>query len=278
VKNGLVIGLSKSGTTIIASVIQNSIAQARLMIEPRTVAVIEKIGRLRVPWVVKLLYDHWLDRPSLLDGIVRGETGFRPDRIVAIVRDPRDRMVSALMYRAYECVLLGAGEAQVEAWIEVLRDKEAHPAKHSLFDLFGHFARIFHVADSADSFFTSFADYAAWIARYGGRMHVVRYEDFVAGDTAALSAYLGLRLAEGRDIDASLRRLGRTKGSGGWRTILLPQDVAYLRERYGAALEDHGYGDWAIGSGGLAPSQGSDYVREIAREAFATRGQPSPGS
>jgi hypothetical protein len=278
VKNGLVIGLSKSGTTIIASVIQNSIAQARLMIEPRTVAVIEKIGRIGVPWVVKLLYDHWLDRPSLLDGIVRGETGFRPDRIVAIVRDPRDRMVSALMYRAYECVLLGAGERQVDAWIEIVRDKEAHPGKHSLIDLFAHFARIFQVVDSVDSFCASFADYAAWIARYGERMHVLRYEDFVAGDTAALSAYLGLRLSESRDIDASLRRLGRTKGSGAWRTMLLPPDVAYLRERYGAVLEKHGYGDWAIGPGRLEAAQGSDYVRKIAREAFATRQQLSPAS
>ena len=93
------------GTTIVASVIQRSIPNARLLVEPLTVAVLEKLRRHDMPWVVKMLYEHWRHRPFLLNGIVRGEAGFAPERTVAIVRDPRDGLVSALMSTGAEANL-----------------------------------------------------------------------------------------------------------------------------------------------------------------------------
>lgn len=269
-RDALVIGISKTGTTIVASVIQQSIPEARLFVEPRLARFFEKLARFDVPRVVKLLYDHWMQRPYLLTGIVRGEAGFRADRTVAIVRDPRDGLISSVMYRAYECVLAGASEDQVEQWLRVLRDKEIDPRRHSLIGLIAELSRIFGVADSADSFLETFASYGRWIAANRERLHVMKYEDFVAGDTAALAAYLGIALSASREVDPTLRRVARTRRSGDWRSVMLREDVAYLQNRFGTALAEHGYGDWDIAPATTDPAMGSEYVRRITREAFQT--------
>ncbi len=267
-KRVLVVGMNKTGTTIVASVIHNSIPYARLFVEPQSIGLFEKLGKVDAPWVVKILYEHWLHRPFLLKGIVRGETHFRPNKAVAIIRDPRDQLISALMYRAYNCVLEGADESQVNAWVEIVRDKEANPEKYSVVSLIGRLANIFNVGDTADSFFETFITYSSWIDQNRDDFHVLRYEDFVARNTSALSAYLGVELSTEGEVAHRYRRVARTRRSGAWRTLMLPQDVAYLRERYGAALQQQGYSDWEIRPAKPDPAEGSDYILRITGEAF----------
>jgi len=274
-RNVLVIGLSKSGTTIIASVIQKSIIDARFFVEPQKVAHLEKLGRFTVPWVVKIIYEHWMDRPFLLDGIVRGETGFSPDRAIAIIRDPRDAVISGLMYRAYKCVLDGGSSQQVNEWLDVMREKEANPERYSLIELNSRFCSAFHVTDTVDAYFEAFVKYTSWINDNRAHVYVLKYEDFVAGRTTDLSANLGIELSDDREVDASLHRVQRTKRSGRWRAIMLPEDVAYLRPRYGAVLAEHGYDGWDLVPDRLNSAEGSDYVVRITREAFLTRAQRS---
>lgn len=267
-KSILVVGMKKTGTTIVSSVIQKSITGAHLYVEPGSVAFFEKRDKISVPLVVKILYEHWMQRPFLLMGIVRGETGFRPDKAVAIVRDPRDGLISALMYSAYEHVLEGASREQVNAWVEIVRDKEANPERYSLISLIDNLNRIFNVECTPNGFFETFMNYTAWIADNRDYFHVLRYEDFVAGNTAELSAYLGFELSSSREVHPSLERVARTKRSGGWRRMMLPRDAAYWRERYGSALETYGYRDWEILPEKSDPAEGSEYILRITEEAF----------
>ena len=284
-KNVLVVGVNKTGTTIVATVIQNSITAARLhaeptrlYMEPTSIAFFERCGRLDVPRVVKVLYEHWMQRPFLLTGIVRGETAFRTDKAVAIVRDPRDGVISSLMYGAYAHVLEGASKEQVDEWVEIVRDKERNPEKYSVIGMLDKLGQIFNARSShgPDVFFENFIRYCAWIAGNGDYLHVLRYEDFVAGNTAELSAYLGLGLSTSREVDPGLQRVARTRRSGDWRRMMLPEDVAHWRARFGAALEAHGYGDWEIHPERSDPAGGSEYILRITAEAFRSR-EPGPG-
>jgi hypothetical protein len=274
-KSALVVGMNKTGTTIVASVIKDSIEGAHLYVEPGSVAFFEKCGKTNFPRVVKILYEHWMQRPFLLTGIIRGETGFHPDRIVAIVRDPRDALISALMYSAYERVVEGASKTQVDAWVEIVREKEANPEKYSVISLIDKLNRIFNISYSPDWFFENFANYSAWIAGNSDYLYILKYEDFVAGNTAALSAYLGMELSGSREVDPTLQRVTRTKRSGDWREMMLPEDVAYWRERFGNALATYGYSDWEIHPERSDPAGGSDYILRITAEAFQSR-EPKP--
>ena len=64
----------------------------------------------------------------------------------------------------------------------------------------------------------------------------------------------------------------RTRGSGAWREMMLPEDVAYLRSRFGSALAARGYSDWDIHPAGSNPAVGSDYVLKVADEALRLTG------
>ena len=209
-----------------------------------------------------------MQKQFLLTGIIRGETGFCPDKTVAIVRDPRDGVISALMYSAYQHVLEGASKEQVDEWVEIVRDKETNPEKYSVISLIDNLGRIFKANHAPNSFFDNFMNYSAWIAANRDYLHVLRYEDFIAGNTTLLAAYLGLELSGSREVDPSLQRLTRTKGSGSWRKMMLPEDVTYWRERYGSALETYGYSDWEIRPEKSDPAENSDYVLRITEEAF----------
>ena len=271
--NTLVIGMYKTGTTIVASVVERSLPGATLYFEPRHVGFLEKLARATEPVVVKLIYDHWIHRPFLLNGIIRGEAGFRPDKSVAIIRDPRDGMISALMYAAYQFVLEGAGREQVDEWVEVIRAKEANPGKHSLIDLMENMNRVFKVSYPLDWIFDVFASYSAWLSDARDFVHVLSYEKFVAGDTTALAAYLGVKMKQTREVVPGLQRVSRTRGSGDWRKLMLPEDVGRWKPRYGEMLAAHGYTDWELRSAPLDPAEGSAYVMRIAEEAFRSRAQ-----
>jgi hypothetical protein len=271
----LVVGMNKTGTTIVASVIQKSMDGAHLYVEPQRVAFFEKGGRTGFPLVVKILYEHWMERPSLLSGILRGETGFRPDKTVAIIRDPRDALISALMYGAYERVVDGASKAQVDEWVRVVREKESNPESHSVLGLLESFNRIFNVRYPPDWFFENFVRYSAWLAENRDCLYVLNYEDFVSGNIGELSRYLGLGLSDSRDVDPDFKRVTRTRGSGEWRRMMLPEDVVCWRERFGAALQTHGYSDWEILPERTDPAGGSEYILRITEDAFTSR-EPKP--
>jgi hypothetical protein len=168
----LVIGMGKTGTTIVASVIWNSIVPARLELEPLNIAFFEKRAKGHHRLVVKILYEHWMERPSLLTGIVRGETGFRADKTVATIRDPRDALISALMYVPFQRVVNGASKEQVDEWVSIIRDKEANPQQYSLLDLIDRLNRVFDAGFVPDWYFENFMRYAGWMAVNRDHLHL----------------------------------------------------------------------------------------------------------
>ena len=70
-KSALVVGMNKTGTTIVASVIWQSIPGAHLDMGPSTVSFFDlKCPRVKAPHVVKIVYEHWQQMPFLLTGVL----------------------------------------------------------------------------------------------------------------------------------------------------------------------------------------------------------------
>jgi hypothetical protein len=270
-KHVLVAGMAKTGTTVVASVIHKSIPGSILYLEPERVAFFEKRASVGAPLIVKLIYEHWMQRPFLLSGVLRGETYFQPECSVAILRDPRDTLISTLMYFAYEKVQAGAPREQVDAWVAVLREKEADPQSHSVLGLIDEMGRIFGAPVDPNAMFDGFVDYAWWLGSNSGLCYHLKYEDFVAGDVTALAEYLEVDLSSSREVDQGLARVARTRASGSWRRMMLPEDVERWRNRYGRTLSAYGYDDWELQPQPCDPADGSAYVLRIAEEAFASR-------
>src|SRR5262249_54419578 len=96
-ERNLVVGLAKTGTTVVARTLQRTLQIPSFCMEPKDLKEVERpanCDRL----VVKIIFDHWLDR---LDELARacggGGTALVPT-VIFVVRDPRDELVSRLHY------------------------------------------------------------------------------------------------------------------------------------------------------------------------------------
>lgn len=222
--------------------------------------------RRSLPWPAETLFEPLRDRgssprvlakvmltcPGGLGGRAVDYASFRGfDRSLVLVRDPRDWLVSGLLF-------IASGKR----FQELLLQKEASPASVSLLEL----------AEAG----LPLADLLAWIPRQlewvigfeedlPDRL-LVRYEDFVAGRLAAVEGYLGFPVSLER-AGEGLGRIARTRAAGGWRDWLLPSDVETLRPLMSLYLQHYGYDEaWDLAAAPrLRPEHGSDYVAKGGR-------------
>lgn len=187
----------------------------------------------------------------------------RFDRVFALQRDPRDRLISQFLFRSTRLDYL-QDQAQADAFLALLRRKEADPAGLDLLEMIA-----IGVAAGRPEFVDAGTHqalaYAAWLEANVRLLHRLRYEDMVAGRLDSVAAALGrpvLRLAA---PEAPFRHVLRSGSSGGWRRWLTPRDVARLRPLLSPALAALGYAaeDWDLDAVPLDPAEGSGYASDL---------------
>jgi hypothetical protein len=281
----VIYGLAKSGTSALFYKIRNSLPPGTIeLFEPSSYgwkqAIRSRLSALRrghlLPDVLaKLLPWDW--RPVRVEDF----EGF--DRRILLVRDPRDRIVSELLYRSYNAAFATADRPSLE-FLDLLRAKEAEPAKVPVLRLVEAFERLEREAGGK----------ADWLRRYRThglslplrfhderpRLAVFRYEQLVDGQFDPLEAALRIPLAGAAEVPAGLERVVRTKTYGAWRKWFAPEDVRsfrpvvadYLGRYYPSA-------DWDLDPAPLDPAHGSVYVERIINERRALLSLPPlPGA
>lgn len=280
----VIYGLSKTGTSALFYKVKNSLPAGTIaLFEPSSYGRLDRVrerfaatlgGRSDLHVLAKVL-----------------PLGVRPVRIrdfgsferqVLIVRDPRDRVVSMLLYWAHRA-RFAESDNDAAVYLDLLRRKEAEPKSVSL----GQLAQAFLELDGSDRSFSG------WVERWGNdvsgalrfheeRPHVFlfRYEDMVEGRFAALESFLGIRLDGAATVDPAFGRVVRTKSYGGWRNWFTEADVA----NFAAALQpylDHYYpaADWCLSAAPrIEPEHGSGYVERLLNERRVLAGLPPLGS
>ena len=236
----LIAGLAKTGTTGLLYLIANSLQppRPRLLFEPKKCPP----GLDRSPGHVvgKVLISPRLDAASFLHF----------DRKIILVRDPRDRLVSALLYSQYHARYL-ADDAKVAIVRQCLERKEAAPGQVSLREIFRAMEQASGREGVGQRFRNSAAAGLAWLDKYAATMpHALlyHYEHFVAGDYTALETYLDMRLAGAAKVPARISRVERTKGYGDWRHWFTEEDIRDFRPIFTPWLAKHGYDadDWTL--------------------------------
>lgn len=201
------------------------------------------------------------------------------DRSILITRDPRDRLISVLLYRPYESQI-ARRPAAVREWVALLQAKEGDPRSVSLMRLLCSFCEL-----QGERF-----DQKEWVADYAGKaiaeplqfaaehpeLFQFRYEDLVDRNFAGLGDYLGLPL-EGEAVVADVvRRVVRTRAYGGWRDWFSPDDVIALRPVLQPYLDRYyPTADWSLEpTPSIDPAHGSRYVMRIVDERRAASWLP----
>ncbi len=188
------------------------------------------------------------------------------DKVIWLVRDPRDRLVSYILYRHYDH--LYDDEDFVRQQLRLLEQKEQDPDSVSLVELETRLALPSPALDSA--FFWS--DHLKWDALdktvSQGRAFLFKYEDYVDHNFDLLEDFLGVRIKSDPKVPKQFRRVIRSKAHGFWRHWFTERDMEHYRPLFQPFLERYGYADdWLLGDPReINPDHCSHYVRKIINE------------
>ena len=99
--------------------------------EPKTEAELTRPGAVHT--VVKILYGQWRQDLPGLTSVLRNDSSARFDRIVKIIRDPRDQAISSFFYNFFTLAQPGAAtDEQLDEVVALVRDERAKPANDLL--------------------------------------------------------------------------------------------------------------------------------------------------
>lgn len=238
-----IFGLPKTGTTGLYGLIKNGMANAGLdpvatFEPPRTTAFKSFFEKSNpdVNFVTKVMIRKtYFEDPALINQF---------SHKVMIIRDPRDRAISRLLFRA----LSGRrdDEDAVNEFVDLLRKKEADPKSISFVKLTQEADRL-KIGKSEWANIPSRMEYQIRRMKKHG-FHRILYEDFVAKNYSELSDYLGLKLEGNKAKNESwLGHITRSKSNGAWRDWYTEEDVEFIRPMFKPYMDHFGYeDDWDI--------------------------------
>jgi hypothetical protein len=191
------------------------------------------------------------------------------DKIVLLVRDPRDLLISKALYRVYGANPLHADSAKLDQYLELLRAKERDPRTVPFTRIPALFQSLIGRAPNPDGGIARLLDYAVGFHDAFPGCIVLKYEVMVAGQFDSLAQYLSLPAeAMKPNVPDALRRVVRSSRAGNWRDWFCPEDVGHYRPLLSAYMDRYGYSDdWALNSEPrIRREECSEYVMRLARE------------
>lgn len=254
----LIVGIGKSGTTALFCKLKQSMPDhTHCLFEPRSFDQNEtgSASHVLVKALISIKYDAGFDSFDYFGGKI------------LLVRDPRDLLISRLLYEPFNIPAFCCDDRMVFAFAERLRQKESDPESVSVLELMKMIDR-FKNTNAIRNKLALFGMLLKFHRRHPGYF-IYRYEDLVAGQFDTLTRYLGFSLTkELAVVPRELSRITRTRQSGDWENWFLASDIERFRPCFQPIMDCFGYGeDWSLGTRRQIPPQhASDYFLRIAAE------------
>ena len=251
-----IIGLAKSGTSALYRAVQREMPEdTRFVFEPGTGPELDYVLAGPEDGLTKVMFTN-LNKC--------GYDSSRFDKNIFIVRDPRDIMVSSIIYRFNRLSVINR-ERKFKKLLKLFRKKEKSPARMPMTYILDQFQE-----DGATTFRTNFTRAYSRLIDTSSKIEnkcVVKYEDFIRNDVAELSNYLDLEVAKPDRLDGWIDKISRKGTSGDWRNWLVKDDVEFLAPAVNPILQQLGYNDdWSLAEPQLIRKEHcSDYILHLAR-------------
>jgi hypothetical protein len=257
----LIAGMAKTGTTALFYKVKHAFPTSpRCLFEQRTYvphAIDDRLGVLAK--IIVSPHGYW-DYKSF--------EGF--DKIILLVRDPRDRMISELLFVPATDPELWKSK-KLASYLQILRRKEKDPSLVGVVEIFKALWRFQGYAFSHSKLTSYLKRGQSFFLQYHEdhpNAFVLRYEDLIDDNLQALESYLGLSLPHGNQVEKLHSYIGRTKGAGFWKQCFLPADVRYFASTLQPYMQQYGYdGTAPLAKLQVIPSRlFSGYVVEAVRQ------------
>ncbi|MCO4756217.1 MAG: sel1 repeat family protein, partial [Bacteriovoracaceae bacterium] len=183
------------------------------------------------------------------------------DRNVVIVRDPRDFVVSSLLYR-FNSPNVVKDEKLYSSLYDAFLRKERDPSSISCIDLLRMFNK------SAPSLLRkNIQEMQASIKALSKtkNVFVYKYEDMIDGKYSSLESYLGCSIVKVPEPDGWTSKIARSKGYGDWKNWFTNKDIAYFGQSVEGFLHDFVYDeDWDLNTElSISSSSCSEYITRL---------------
>lgn len=218
------------------------------------------------PQIVKIIFEHWNAKPRMRNAIVYNEAKMQFRKIVAIKRDPRDELISRLLYIIYPFIQAkGYDRERISTWTELWVEKERNPKSLHIQKMIEVYNKLF--GTNFLGYLNRKADYSRFITSNKKRLFTIRYEDFMQGKLGELEKYFGFSLVLDRGVD-DLTRTARSCSYNNWKRYFTEQDVVFFKRVLGGLAEEMGYTDWQLEDvDSLDPRHCSEYLYRLLRES-----------
>jgi hypothetical protein len=188
------------------------------------------------------------------------------DKIIWMVRDPRDRLISYLLYRHYDYRY--DSDEFVREQLDLLRLKERDPDALAMIDLEARLLLPRPTLESA--FFWNDHQKSNFLSTLieEERAFIFKYEDFVNQEYSGLENFLGIKMSRNAKVPKQFQRVIRSKTHSFWNHWFTQKDVDNYMELFQPFLGQYGYKDeWALAEEKkIDPEHCSRYVRTIINE------------
>lgn len=190
-----------------------------------------------------------------------------------IVRDPRDRLISDLLYSHYwghepkKPSRQKVFQRNYSTLLARLEEKEKRPLRWSVAEL--HVQRPVLLGQITHSQTIRQIILMRLFRELSGKWYFQKYEDLVDGNLKGINEFLGLSLKPSTDVASRFQRVKRSRGYGAWREWFTKSDVEFFKPIFSPFLKKFGYdpNDWELKTPKtLPPELGSQYVRRLRED------------
>lgn len=252
----LIVGLNKSGTSILAYRVAAGLGTKKIHFEP-----LAKEGLNNIEHQIKLTHKDdivtkclfHLDHSKNLKQIAS-----LYDKKIWIYRDPRDVMISSFFYTWYKGHNPSYDTFKIA--LERTKAKEENPLSISFSELSEGIINI-----------NGFVKNRIWpVARKMRQLDkswfLLKYENFMDGLIEELNTYLGFEIDTTAEVSQSLNRVKRSSSYGNWRSWFTSGEIELMKEVFNPILEELNYDstDWELNDNpNLDPEKGSLYMTKL---------------
>ena len=271
----VIFGQFKTGTTVIFYKIRESLPAkgVHLLFEPdRYVPPVDPVDKTVLAKVI-----------LGVDNKVEYEDFLKFEYAIYIVRDPRDWLISGLLFVCQQLREIWSREDHTQVILNLLRQKETAPTSVSVHDLLREIVAC--TGWSTEELLKWITRQQRWLVTFESKrqFHVLRYEHFVAGNYSKLESYLGIDLTDSVPVVPTTHsHTARTRSFGNWKSWFVEADIELFRPVFEDYISRHHYDpSWQLDAlPVISPEHSSQYVRRIIdrRRKIAARTQSVIGS
>ena len=188
------------------------------------------------------------------------------DQVVGLVRDPRDNLISRLLFRMVSPDFVANGKVYQDL-LPLFEKKVAAPDSISVCELFKRMEQTGLMEPMIENRVQENLElFMDWHSNCK-KCTIYKYEEFIKGHFEKISSILGTFPSSSNGDEVVNPSIKRSAKSGEWRQWFTPSDIDFFRPRFIKYMNNYGYDDdWNLEEKqSISYETSIEYIRKYAK-------------